>query len=120
MTAVGSDPKPEARRKATPEEWTRLRRAKLGPCRGCPSPRLGFPPTTLHHVVSKSLGGDDIEENLIPLCGSGTTGCHGIMETHPTGWQAVAVRIRHRFQPDELRYVLATKGFDFLEETYPL
>ncbi len=32
--------------------------------------------------------------NLAPLCGSGTTGCHGLLETHGTGWERVAASVR--------------------------
>lgn len=37
---------------------------------------------TLHHVLPKGPPhfGDDVEANLVFLCGSGTTGCHGEIE----------------------------------------
>jgi hypothetical protein len=38
---------------------------------------------SIHHILSKSSAwgiGDDVWENLMPLCGSGTTGCHGAVE----------------------------------------
>lgn len=31
------------------------------------------------HLVSRSQRGDDVDENIVPLCGSGTTGCHGAL-----------------------------------------
>lgn len=34
----------------------------------------------LHHVLPRSQGGDDVEANLVWLCGSGTTGHHGFVE----------------------------------------
>lgn len=97
--AVRPDPKPERspggigrpkskqprrfRIIATPRDWDRLREAKLGPCLVCLW--LGETQTrlsSLHHVVSKSLGGDDVEENLVSLCGDGVSGCHGMVEAH--------------------------------------
>lgn len=35
-------------------------------------------PLGLHHIANKPR--DDVEANLVMLCGSGTTGCHGLIE----------------------------------------
>ena len=35
---------------------------------------------SIHHILPRGQGGDDVWENLVPLCGSGTTGCHGGVE----------------------------------------
>lgn len=35
---------------------------------------------SIHHVLPRSQCGDDVWENLVPLCGDGTTGCHGSVE----------------------------------------
>lgn len=35
---------------------------------------------SLHHVLRRSQGGDDVTVNLAPVCGTGTTGCHGRIE----------------------------------------
>lgn len=52
---------------ASRDEWIRLREAKLDECRLCggvePFERL-----ELHHLVPRSLGGDDVEDCLVPLC----------------------------------------------------
>lgn len=37
--------------------------------------------TNAHHVVLRSRGGDD--GRTLPVCGSGTTGCHGWIHAHP-------------------------------------
>lgn len=44
-----------------------------------------------HHRRNQSQGGPDRLSNLLLLCGSGTTGCHGFVTTNPTmsilhGW----------------------------------
>lgn len=69
---------------ASRERWREIHAAKHGPCYVCWY--LGRPQlddrVTLHHVVAKSLGGSDTEANLVPLCGDGTTGCHGLVEAH--------------------------------------
>ena len=53
-----------------------------------------FPDYSLHHRKAKGMGGDrwaNRLSNLILLCGSGTTGCHGWVTEHPelayeAGW----------------------------------
>ncbi len=35
---------------------------------------------SVHHIVPRSLGGDDVPANFVCLCGSGTTGHHGKVE----------------------------------------
>jgi len=32
---------------------------------------------TAAHILGKGRGGDDVRANLVPLCGSGSSGCHG-------------------------------------------
>jgi hypothetical protein len=65
---------------------------------------------TIHHVLSKSSTawgiGDDVWENLIPLCGSGTTGCHGAVEGElDSVCRAVGLYIvEHR--PDTVDYLI--------------
>lgn len=44
-----------------------------------------------HHRKNRSQGGQDVLSNLLLLCGSGTTGCHGYVTEHPedacnNGW----------------------------------
>jgi len=47
--------------------------------------------TNAHHRKNRSQGGKDELSNLLLLCGSGTTGCHGYVTEHPAesyekGW----------------------------------
>ena len=104
------DPRPPRRTRATAAEWKRIRAAKLGPCLVC-----GDADTTLHHLVPKSLGGGDVEDNLVPLCGSGTTGCHGLVEARD---RTVCALLRDSLTRAELAYVLAVKGAVFLDRYY--
>lgn len=44
-----------------------------------------------HHRKNRSQSGQDTLSNLLLLCGSGTTGCHGYVTEHPAvsyehGW----------------------------------
>jgi hypothetical protein len=82
-----------------------------GRCRLCHSPFM-----SRHHLVSRSLRGDDVEANLVPLCGSGTTGCHGAVEARDP---MVCSLLRSRLTEAELAYVLEKKGADFLARYYP-
>lgn len=102
------------RRVATRKEWAAIRRGKAGPCRGC-----GGQATNFHHLLPRSLGGSDIPECVVPLCGSGVTGCHGLIETHGKGWRKVAANIRRSLTVLEREYLLAEKGPDFLDRYYP-
>lgn len=117
----GPDPKPAKRLIATIAQWRQLRLLKLGPCRGCPDATLSEYAVTLHHLVPRSLGGDDVAGNLIPLCGDGTLGCHGIVEDGRgrEDFAAVSARIRARETDEEREYVIRKKGREWLEIYYP-
>lgn len=106
-----------------------LRAARLAgdECAAC-----GRPPGSVHHVIPRSEGGDDVPANLVLLCGSGTTGCHGAwhgnpyaiarrevvivgstMERRNAEW--VAQRIGHHIaaaRPDTIAYVIEKLGPD--------
>lgn len=100
-------PKPEKRkRKAIREiDSKATTRAVLAQprCALCP---LGS--ATGHHVIAKGgpYYGDDVPENIVALCGSGTTGCHGAVEAREE-WalrslgQFIAAR-----RPDTIRYIV--------------
>lgn len=45
--------------------------------------------TNCHHVLPRSAGGTDTPDNLLDLCGSGTTGCHGWIEHNRTDAMAL-------------------------------
>jgi hypothetical protein len=113
-----TDFKAGSRHRATQAEWDTIRDEKAGPCRVCGEHAVWA--ISYHHLVPRSLGGDDVEDNLIPLCGDGTTGCHGKLENHPRGWERIAHAVRHSLTPAELGYVLDTKGMEFLERYLPM
>lgn len=114
MTTVTPDPKPASRHVASREEWDQIVLAKAGPCRGC-----GGQGESFHHLVPRSLRGDDVEANLVPVCGHGTAGCHGALENHVGGWEEIAHAVRHSLTPLELQYVAAKKGRGWLDRYYP-
>lgn len=123
--AVG-DPKPARRivdREAGIEKVKRERA-----CRACGLTRS----VHIHrsHLVGKGVRGDDVDSNIVPLCGSGTTGCHGALHDHgkvsyPSrlrgkSWRKVASELRARLRPEEVGYILLKKGSAWLEEHYPV
>jgi hypothetical protein len=70
---------------------------------------------TGHHLVSRQQRGDDVDENIVPLCGSGTTGCHGDVEHYR--WARLALRAQ--LSEANEAYCVDKKGEAWLEKRYP-
>jgi hypothetical protein len=81
------------RHKATWAEKQKLYREKAAPCRIC-----GHALVQLHHLIRRSQGGDDVADNLVPLC----LLCHG--ELHRDDG-TTARRLMARLTPAELAYM---------------
>lgn len=70
-----------------------------------------------------------MDENIVPLCGSGTTGCHGSLHDHHRAsqpsllagmpYEAVASALRAKLLPEEREYIVGKKGEGWLNMTYP-
>jgi len=79
-----------ARRTDAPAETVRLVRERDDwRCARC----AGWGPLSTQHRVARGMGGTrwlgiNLPSNLLTLCGSGTTGCHGWVESHPEWAQA--------------------------------
>ena len=63
------------RKVASAKDWQRIIAAKQGPCRVCVRPLAngGTPAhaphrVQFHHLVARIHGGDDLEENIVPVC----------------------------------------------------
>ena len=53
------------RKVASPKQWQQIIAAKRGPCRVCDATsRI----VDYHHLIPRSLGGDDVPDNIVPLC----------------------------------------------------
>jgi hypothetical protein len=86
-------------------------------CRIC-----GGPAATGHHIIPRGGPhyGDDVVDNIGPVGGSGTTGCHGALEGSPgrdcLGRPISPREARERFgaslRPEEVAYVLSKLGPD--------
>lgn len=88
-----------------------------------------------HHVIPKGSPyfGDDVVENLVMVCGTGTIQCHGALHGSPyvdtAGVRWTEKDVRHavgrtlvRRRPDVIAYILGklgeTAGADYLERRY--
>jgi hypothetical protein len=101
------------RHKATPAEKDALDKVfEYACCAHC-----GMRPIERHHVVPRGQGGDDVAEDLCPLCRS----CHGKLEGHESEWRAIAMSVRSYVfaRPERLAYVLGKLGEDRLDARYP-
>src|SRR5438045_4126924 len=77
-------PRRYRRKVASPKQWQAIIAAKLGPCRSCCKPATnggGLPVVKFHHVVTREDHGDDVEDNLVPLCEA----CHIAIHMRWTG-----------------------------------
>lgn len=109
----GPDPKPDARIRDPHAGLEKMRRE--GRCRVCAGRYL----LSRHHVVPKGQRGDDVDENLVPLCGE----CHGALhrDDQPQfrGGRTIGQVLRVKLRADELAYIVAKKGEAWLDAHYP-
>lgn len=108
------DPKRPARRRVKP--GTREHRevyAKVH-ARGVRCRLCGSPDVTAHHLVPRSRGGDDVRDNLFPIC----TREHDEYERGRTRLM-VGQAIRLALEPAELAYIIDRAGVGFLDRYYP-
>ena len=88
------------RKVASPKQWQALSDAKMGPCRVC-GHRRGI--MHLHHLVDRVHGGDDVADNLVPLCWlchdaitAGVAHAHAVLDGNLTGPERAYVARRSR------------------------
>jgi hypothetical protein len=83
-------------------------------CRVCENDAHSF-----HHTPPRSWGGLNVADAGGPVCGDGTTGCHGKVEAMD---EAARREYGKRMKPDEIAYVLwllgEARGRHFLRERY--
>jgi 5-methylcytosine-specific restriction endonuclease McrA len=89
------------------EMWEQLRRAKLRPCRICNDAFL----PQLHHLLARSLGGDDVPQNLVPLCRK----CHQLVEEHD---EKACQQLRLTLTDAELEYLSVKKWAGYADRRY--
>lgn len=113
-----ADPKPVARVRADLKDWETMREMLAQPCQVCGDCfRTAWVAKSLHHIVPRSQGGDDVPENLAVLCGHGTVGCHGDVEARRSG---ARTELRLNMTLAQKEYVWARKGEAWMDRHYPL
>lgn len=101
--------------KASPEEQlarevTRSRSGGL--CEICGDARA----TNFHHRKNRSQGGQWCPSNSLDLCGSGTTGCHGLVGANPKRSYEQGWLVRRGHDPAKTPVWLAGRGFAWLTD----
>ena len=76
----------------------RLQDRALGCCEICGT----FGATNAHHRKNRSQGGKDDLANLMLLCGSGTTGCHGTVTMAPVWAENLGYTVRRDQAPESI------------------
>lgn len=110
----GPDPKVKERgpkkAKRTEDKKATKRAVRLRPV--CVMPECDNRSTNGHHVISRGAPhfGDDVDENIVALCGSGSSGCHGLIENEDvTARRQLGEHIAYE-RPDTMRYVTDKLG----------
>jgi 5-methylcytosine-specific restriction endonuclease McrA len=89
------------RKVASPKQWQAIIAAKGGPCRVCSDPASNGRVHGLiefHHLVSRARGGDDVAENIVPLC-------HDCHDAVTRGAELTTIWLADRLTPEEIAYV---------------
>jgi 5-methylcytosine-specific restriction endonuclease McrA len=102
------------RRVASPKQWAAIRADKLYG-NYCAIEACANDAETLHHLVPRSMGGDDVADNLVGLCGNGSSGCHGLVtENDPGTLAALAASLRE----SEVAYVVSKLGESAMQRLF--
>lgn len=129
---MAADPKPAARVNDSSAGTEKVRGE--GRCRVCGVPGLPYSEGGIlnrAHLVGKGVRGDDLDANIIPLCGSGTTGCHAAFDggsriaTAPSllaGATGEEIRrlVGAALLTEERDYIVGKKGAAWLEDRFCL
>ena len=94
------------RKVASNKRWQQLQDEKIGPCRICTDPGTNgsvHGKIQLHHIVPRDQGGDDVAENLVPLCPD----CHGKVTRLDASF---IVALELSLTPEERAYALAKRS----------
>lgn len=68
---------------------------------------------SLHHRIPRGRGGGNAPENLILLCGSGTTGCHGWVEKNRSAAYQYGYLVETGIDPADVPVAVAGQGWRY-------
>ncbi len=96
------------RKLASTSQWQRIIDAKRGACRICSNGNAGI---CFHHLVPRDFGGDDVPDNIVPLCPD----CHTLVtELDP----AACLKLVSRLTDAEYAYAIQKMGENVFERVY--
>lgn len=97
------------RKVASAKEWQKIRAEKYTSCRLASSGCSGI--LELHHVISRAQGGDDVADNVVPIC----TGHHFyVTERNPAALRFLAENLLD----SEYAYVVGKLGENALARLF--
>lgn len=101
--------KPYRRKVASRKQWEALRAEKGSACRVCKQTNPAL--LQLHHLVHRDDRGDDVADNLVPLCAD----CHrGVHLREPAHCRLLLSRLLD----GEYAYMVTRGGEDYGERVY--
>lgn len=110
-------PRKRYRRKvASRKQWEAIIAAKGGPCRVCGSTAENgklYGLIHLHHLVARAHGGDDLADNIVPLCPHD----HDAITRRDKG---TALVLMLTLSDAEYAYMVARGGEGYAERAYGL
>jgi hypothetical protein len=102
------------RKVASPKQWQAIIEAKRGPCRCCEVNVIGggWPgDIEYHHLVTRQDGGDDVADNIVPLCSPH----HGDVTQRAAG---ACRALLSTLSDAEYAYMIQRGGEDYPERAY--
>jgi hypothetical protein len=117
--SVGGMGRPKRNRptKASPARIDEIKAKKCKECRLCGTTVK----VNAAHLIPKGMGGTIggvwTESNIVGLCGSGNTGCHGLTEKRD---RQACHRLRELLTDAEYSYVVSKMGEQWLDNRYPV
>jgi len=77
---------------------------------------------SIHHRSPRQMGGSrlawkNLPANLLVACGSATTGCHSVIESHRSGAVAAGWLILHRADPQTVAVLLRREVWVYLDNS---
>lgn len=107
-------PRKYRRKVASPKQWQAIIAAKQGPCRVCVAPATnggGARVVQFHHIVARAHGGDDVADNIAPICRR----CH---ERLTARWEAPSRAFLAALTDAEYAYMIQRGGESYPERAY--
>ena len=100
------------RKIASAKQWAAIIEAKRGPCRVCDLENVSWRGRIeYHHLLARSLGGDDVAENIVPLHST----CHRAIEGR---LPAALRRLSDSLTDAEYAYLVSKRGEGAVESMF--